>query len=127
VSEVLEIPGEAVRVRSGTTSQANPSRLALALKPTEWYQIFGLWLEGDCRMGPKEFAGNLTGPLKELPVAKACAALMRFQGIPGSTAFWSGRAGKENDTYGRNYIDAQQVIAAEVVPKLDARICAYLP
>ena len=96
----------------------------------------------------KEFGGDLLGALKGMPVAKARAALKKFPGIadPGADRIllFAGvlpvaavpsncphvlvriRTGKEDSNWGKTYRMAQEVVAAEVAAKLDARIRAYL-
>ncbi len=96
----------------------------------------------------KEFAGDLRGELKRLPVAKARAALKKFPNIadPGADRILLfggispvgavpsngpqvlvriGR-GREHENYGLNYREAQEAIEAETAASFDARRRAYL-
>jgi endonuclease III len=96
----------------------------------------------------KEFGGDLRAALGRLPVSKARAALKKFPSIadPGvdRILLFAGispvaavpsncpqvlvrlEIGQEGENYGRTYDEAQRMLAAEVPPKFDARIRAYL-
>jgi endonuclease-3 len=128
---------------------ANPSKLALALKPGGMVpELRAMRLKEIAERVQREFGGDLTTALKGLPVAKARAALKKFPNIadPGADRIllFGGispvaavpsnctqvlvriRLGQERENYGRNYREAQEIIAAESPSNFDARARAYL-
>jgi endonuclease III len=128
---------------------ANPSKLALALKPGGMVpELRAMRLKDIAERVQKEFGGDLRAVLGGLPIPKARAALKKFPNIadPGvdRILLFAGispvaavpsncphvlvrlETGKEGDNYGRTYSDAQRMIEAEVPPKFDARMRAYL-
>jgi endonuclease III len=128
---------------------ANPSQLALALKPGGMVpELRAMRLKEIAERVQKEFGGDLAGALASLPLPRARAALKKFPNIadPGADRIllFGGisplaaipsncphvlvriRLGREHENYGRTYTEAQEIVAAEVPAKLDARIRAYL-
>jgi endonuclease-3 len=128
---------------------ANPSQLALALKPGGMVpELRAMRLKEIAERIQKEFGGDLDDALKAMPLPKARAALKRFPNIadPGADRIllFGGispvaavpsncphvlvriRLGRERENYGTTYREAQQMIADEVPAKFDARIRAYL-
>ena len=128
---------------------ANPSKLALALKPGGMVpELRAVRLKEIAQRVQKEFAGDLRAGLQGLPMAKVRAALKKFPGIAGPGAdrivLFGGispvaavpsnathvmvriQAGQERENYGANYSEAQRTIAAEVPEKFDARMRAYM-
>jgi endonuclease III len=154
---------ESLKSRIGKTSRigvdpdrllaADPSQLALALKPGGMVpELRALRLKEIAARVQNEFGGDLTAALKRLSIAQARAALMKFPNIAGPGAdrilLFGGLSpvpavpsncphvlvriyrrqlpGHEHENYGRDYAFAQEIIAAEVPEKFDARIRAYL-
>jgi endonuclease III len=128
---------------------ANPSRLALALKPGGMVpEIRALRLKEIAERVQKEFAGDLPAALQGLPIPKARAALRKFPNIadPGADRIllFAGispvaavpsncphvlariQLGRDLENYGRTYNAVQEMIAAEVPATFDARSRAYL-
>jgi endonuclease-3 len=128
---------------------ADPSQLALALKPGGMVpELRGMRLKEIAERIQKEFGGDLTAALKGLPIGKARAALRKFPGIadPGADRIllFGGISpvaavpsncphvltrisiGQGRENYSRDYAEAQELIAAEVPATFDARIRAYL-
>jgi endonuclease-3 len=129
--------------------EANPARLALALKPGGMVpEIRAMRLQEIAERVQKEFGGDLPAALKGLPISKARAALKKFPSIsdPGADRILLFAAisplpavpsncphvlarirfGQERENYNRTYKAVQEIIAAEVPPTFDARIRAYL-
>src|SRR5580692_2564825 len=127
---------------------ANPVKLALALKPGGMVpELRAMRLKEIAERVQKEFGGDLREGLNGLTIARVRAALKKFPNIadPGADRIllFAGispvaavpsncphvlvriRRGKESVNWGRTYSAAQGMIAAEVPPKLDARIRAY--
>jgi endonuclease III len=127
---------------------ASSARLALALKAGGMVpELRAMRLREIVERVEKEFGGDLFSALKHMPVAQARAALKRFPNIADAGAdrilLFAGispvaavpsncphvlvriRRGRESINWGRTYSAAQEMIAAEVAPKLDARIRAY--
>ena len=128
---------------------ANPSKLALALKPGGMVpELRAMRLKEIAERIQKEFGGDLQGALMGLSVAQARAALKKFPNIadPGADRIllFSGisplaavpsncphvlvriQAGRERENYGRTYGEAQEMIAAGVPASPGARARAYL-
>jgi len=128
---------------------ANPSKLALALKPGGVVpEIRAMRLKEIAERVQKEFGGDLRAALGGIPVLKARAALKKFPNIadPGADRIllFAGispvaaipsncphvlvriELGKEPDNYGRSYSEAQRMIEVEVPAKFDSRMRAYL-
>jgi len=128
---------------------ANPTRLALALKAGGMVpELRAERLKEIAERVQKEFGGDLAGALRRLPLPKARAALKKFPGIadPGADRIllFAGvspiaavpsncphvlvriRSGQEDQNWGKTYRAAQEMVAAEVPAKFDARIRAYL-
>jgi len=128
---------------------ANPSKLALALKPGGMVpELRALRLKEIAERVQREFGGDLATAFQGLPVAKVRAALKKFPNIadPGADRIllFGGispvaavpsnctqvlvriRLGQERENYGRNYREAQEIIAAESPANFDARVRAYL-
>ncbi|MGA3205363.1 MAG: hypothetical protein ABSF12_22940 [Bryobacteraceae bacterium] len=128
---------------------ANPSKLALALKPGGMVpELRAMRLKEIAERIQREFGGDLRTGLAGLPIAKVRAALKRFPSIadPGADRIllFAGISpvaavpsncphvlvrllkGKESENYGATYKEAQRIIAEEVPAKLDARMRAYL-
>jgi len=128
---------------------ANPSKLALALKPGGMVpEIRAMRLKEIAERVQKEFGGDLLAALKGLSKARARAALKKFPGIadPGADRIllFGGispvpavpsnctqvlvriQLGQEHENYGRTYSEAQEIIEANVPATFDARIRAYL-
>jgi endonuclease-3 len=128
---------------------ANPSKLALALKPGGMVpELRAMRLKEIAERVQKEFGGDLHAALKALPIAQVRVALKKFPGIadPGADRIllFGGispvaavpsncphvlvriRAGLERENYGATYGEAQRMIAAEVPATFDGRIRAYL-
>ncbi len=128
---------------------ANPSKLTLALKPGGMApELRAMRLKEIAERVLKEFGGDLQRALTGMSISKARAALKKFPNIadPGvdRILLFAGissvaavpsncpqvlvriEIGKEGDNYGRQYADAQRIIAAEVPAKFDARMRAYL-
>jgi len=128
---------------------ANPSKLALALKPGGMVpELRAMRLKEIAERVQKEFAGDLRAALGGLPIAQVRAALKKFPSIadPGADRIllFAGmtpaaavpsncphvlvriRSGLEHENYGATYTEAQRVIAAETPATFDARIRAYL-
>jgi endonuclease-3 len=129
--------------------EANPAKLALALKPGGMVpEIRALRLKEIAERVQKEFGGDLTAAVKALPISKARAALKKFPSIadPGADRIllFAGiapvaaipsncphvlariRFGQERENYGRTYKAVQEIVAAEVPATFDARMRAYL-
>lgn len=128
---------------------ANPAKLALTLKPGGMVpELRAVRLKEIAERVQKEFGGDLRGALRGLPLAQVRAALKRFPNIadPGADriVLFGGisptaavpsncphvlvriRFGQERENYGLIYKEAQEVIAAEIPAKFDARMRAYL-
>jgi endonuclease III len=128
---------------------ANPSKLALALKPGGMVpELRAMRLKEIAERIQKEFGGDLRAGLHGLSLAKVRAALKKFPNIadPGADRIllFGGispvaavpsncphvlvriEMGQERENYGVTYKEAQQMIAAEVPAKFDARMRAYL-
>jgi endonuclease III len=128
---------------------ANPTKLALALKPGGMVpEVRAMRLKEIAERIQKEFGGDLREGLNGLPIARVRAALKNFPNIadPGADRIllFGGispvaavpsncphvlvriRLGKERENYGVNYKEAQRMIAEEVPAKFDARTRAYL-
>lgn len=128
---------------------ATPAKLALALKPGGMMpELRAMRLKEIAERVQREFGGDLRGALKGMPVLKARSALRKFPNIadPGidRILLFAGlspvaavpsncpqvlvriETGKEPENYGRQYSEAQRIIAAEVPAKIDARMRAYL-
>jgi len=128
---------------------ANPTKLALALKPGGMVpELRAMRLKEIAERIEKEFGGDLREGLKGLPITRVRAALKRFPNIadPGADRIllFGGispvaavpsncphvlvriRIGQERENYGVTYKEAQTMIAADVPAKFDARIRAYL-
>ena len=128
---------------------ANPSQLALALKPGGMVpELRAMRLKEIAERVEKEFGGDLAAAFKGLPVASVRAALRKFPNIadPGADRILLfGRIspvaavpsncphvlarielGRELENYGRTYKAVQEMIAAEVPATFDARTRAYL-
>jgi len=138
-----------IGLQPGPLLAANPSQLALALKPGGMVpEIRGMRLKEIAERAQREFGGDLAAALKGLPIPKARAALRKFPGIaePGAdrVLLFAGispvpavpsncphvlariRFGQERENYGRTYKAVQEIIAAEVPAAFDARMRAYL-
>lgn len=141
--------GKTIRISPDQLLAASSVRLAKALKPGGMVpELRATRLREIAERVEKEFGGDLSGALKQMPVAKARASLKNFPGIadPGADRIllFAGispvaavpsncphvlvriRRGKESANWGKTYSAAQEMIADEVPPKLDARIRAYL-
>ena len=132
---------------------AEPSQLALALKPGGMVpELRAMRLKEIAARIQNEFGGDLIAALKGLSIPKARAALGKFPNIAGPGAdrilLFAGLSpvaavpsncphvlvriyrrqlpGHEGENYGRDYTLAQEIIAAEVPATLDARARAYL-
>jgi len=128
---------------------ASSARLTLALKPGGMVpELRAMRLREIAERVEKEFGGDLYSALKQMPVAQTRAVLKKFPNIADAGAdrilLFAGispvaavpsncphvlvriRRGKESVNWGRTYSTAQEMIAAEVAPKLDARIRAYV-
>jgi endonuclease-3 len=128
---------------------ANPGKLAAALKPGGMVpELRAMRLKEIAERIQKEFGDDLLSALKELPIAKARAALKKFPNIadPGADRIllFAGispvaavpsncphvlvrmRKGRERDNYGVTYKEAQEMVAAEAPAKFDERMRAYL-
>ncbi len=128
---------------------ANPSKLALALKPGGMMpELRALRLKEIAERIQKEFGGDLRARLKGLSIAQVRAALKKFPGIadPGAdrVLLFGGfspvaavpsnsphvlvriQIGHEPENYGATYREAQRIVAAEVPPTFHARARAYL-
>lgn len=128
---------------------ANPTKLALALKPGGMVpELRAMRLKEIAERIQKEFDGDLREALKGVPVARVRVALKKFPNIadPGADRIllFGGmspvpaipsncphvlvriRIGQERENYGVTYKEAQSMIAAEVPAKFDARARAYL-
>jgi endonuclease-3 len=128
---------------------ANPSKLALALKPGGMVpELRAMRLKEIAERIQKEFGGDLGASLKRMPIAQARAALKKFPSIadPGADRIllFGGispaaavpsncphvlvriLAGREGENYGMTYTQAQRIIADEVPAMFDARMRAYL-
>jgi endonuclease III len=128
---------------------ANPSQLALALKPGGMFpELRGIRLQEIAARVQREFGGDLTAALKRLSASQARAALRKFPGIAGPGAdrilLFGGispvaavpsncphvlvriyrRQAREN--YGRDYAAAQEIILAGTPATFDDRTRAYL-
>jgi endonuclease III len=128
---------------------ANPSQLALALKPGGMVpELRTVRLKEVAARVQNEFGGDLTAALKGLSISQARAALRKFPGIAGPGAdrilLFGGispvaavpsncphvlvriQIGKARENYGRDYAKAQEIVAANVSAKFDARTRACL-
>lgn len=128
---------------------ASPSQLAIALKPGGMVpELRALRLKEIAERVLKEFGGDVTGALKGLPISHARAALQKFPNIanPGADRIllFGGispvaavpsncphvlvriRRGRELENYGKNYAEAQEIIAGQTPENFDARARAYL-
>jgi endonuclease III len=128
---------------------ANPSRLVLALKPGGMIpELRAMRLKEVAERVQKEFGGDLAAALHGMSLTQARAALRKSPKIaaPGADRILLfGRIspvvavpsncphvlvriqlGQERENYGRNYSEAQILIAAGAPAKFDARIRAYL-
>jgi endonuclease III len=128
---------------------ANPTKLALALKPGGMVpELRAMRLKEIAERIQKEFGGDLLEGLKGMPIARVRVALKKFSNIadPGADRIllFGGispvaavasncphvlvrlQMGKERENYGVTYKEAQSMIAAEVPAKFDARARAYL-
>jgi endonuclease-3 len=128
---------------------ANPAKLAAALKPGGMFpELRALRIKETAERVLKEFGGDLNESLRHMPLAKARAALKKFHGIadPGADRIllFAGispvaavpsncphvlvriQSGVEGGNYRSVYSQAQEILAAGVAPKADARIRAYL-
>jgi endonuclease III len=132
---------------------ADPSQLALALKPGGMVpELRALRLKEIAARVQNEFGGDLTAALKGLSIPQARAALKKFPNIAGPGAdrilLFGGLSavpavpsncphvlvriyrrqlpGHEHENYSRDYAFAQEIIAAEVPEKFDARMRTYL-
>jgi endonuclease III len=128
---------------------ASTARLTAALKPGGMVaDVRALRIKEIADRVLEEFGGDLAAALRNLPVPKARAALKTFPGIadPGADRIllFGGISpvaaipsnlpqvavrmlrGRESDNYGRNYRDAQDLIAAETPEDFAARTRAYL-
>jgi endonuclease III len=128
---------------------ANPARLALALKPGGMVpELRAMRLKEIAERIPKEFGGDLKGALRGLPLAQVRSVLKKFPniadpgadrillfgGISPAAAIPSNcphvlvriRLGQERENYNTTYSEAQEMIAADVPAKFDARQRAYL-
>jgi endonuclease-3 len=126
-----------------------PSKLALALKPGGMVpELRAMRLKEIAERVQKEFGGSLRATLKGLAVTQVRAALKKFPSIadPGADRIllFGGispvaavpsncpqvlvriQVGNDSGDYGKTYREAQRILAAEVPPKFDARIRAYL-
>lgn len=128
---------------------ANPAKLALALKPGGLVpELRAMRLKEIAERVQKEFGGDLQAALSRMTIAQVRASLKKFPGIadPGADRIllFGGISpvaavpsncthvlvriehGQERENYGHNYRGAQQLIAAALPAKFDARIRAYL-
>jgi endonuclease III len=128
---------------------ANPSKLALILKPGGMVpELRAMRLKEIAERVQKEFGGDLRAALSGLSIPRMRAALKKFPGIadPGADRIllFGGlfpiaavpsncphvlvriRAGLEHENYGATYAEAQRIITAETPATFDARIRAYL-
>jgi endonuclease III len=128
---------------------ANPSKLALALKPGGMVpELRAMRLKEIAERIQREFGGDLRAGLNGLSIAKVRAAVKKFPNIadPGADRIllFGGispvaavpsncphvlmriRKGREHENYGVNYKSVQRMIADEVPAKFDARTRAYL-
>jgi endonuclease III len=128
---------------------ANPTKLALALKPGGMVpELRAMRLKEIAERIQKEFGGDLREGLKGMTIARVRAALKSFSNIadPGADRIllFAGispvaavasncphvlvriQMGQERENYGVTYKEAQSMIAAEVPAKFDARTRAYL-
>jgi endonuclease III len=144
---------ESLKTRIGVDTvrllAANPSQLALALKPGGMVpELRAIRLKEVAARVQNDFGGDLTAALKRLSISHARAALRKFPGIAGPGAdrilLFGGISpvaavpsncphvlvriytGKGRENYGRDYADAQDIVAANVPAKFDARTRAYL-
>ncbi len=138
-----------IGVEPKTLLAASTARLTSALTPGGMVpDVRALRIKEIADRVLEEFGGDLAAALRNLPVAKARATLKTFPGIadPGAdrillfgeispvAAVPSNMPqvavrivrGKESDNYGRNYKDAQELIAAETPDGFAARTRAYL-
>lgn len=128
---------------------ANPAKLAIALKPGGMVpEVRAMRLKEIAERVLKEFGSDLATAFKGMPLAKVRAALKKFPNIadPGADRIllFGGispvaavpsnctqvlvriRRGQERENYGRNYREAQEIIAAETPANFDARARPYL-
>jgi endonuclease-3 len=128
---------------------ADPKQLAMALKAGGMVpELRAMRLKEIAERVQKEFDGDLYGALKRMPLPEARAALKKFPNIadPGADRIllFAGispiaavpsncphvlvriQLGQERKNYGRTYTEAQEILAAGVPAKLDARSRAYL-
>src|SRR5580692_9478013 len=136
-------------ISPGQLLAASSARLTLALKPGGMVpELRAMRLREIAERVEKEFGGDLLSGLKQMPIAQARAALKKFPNIADAGAdrilLFAGispvaavpsncphvlvriQRGPESVNWGRTYSAAQEMIAAGVAPKLDARIRAYL-
>jgi endonuclease III len=128
---------------------ANPSQLALALKPGGMVpELRAIRLKEIAARVQQDFGGDLTASLKGLSIPKARAALRKFPGIAGPGAdrilLFGGispvaavpsncphvlvriNIGQGRENYSRDYAEAQEIVAAGAPAKFHARTRAYL-
>ncbi|HVO97279.1 MAG TPA: hypothetical protein VMT15_04395 [Bryobacteraceae bacterium] len=128
---------------------ANPSKMALALKPGGMVpELRTMRLKEIAERVQKEFGGDLPRALKALPIARARTVLKKFPNIadPGADRIllFAGlsplaavpsncphvlvriRAGRERENYGVTYKEAQRMIEEETPKTFAARTRAYL-
>jgi endonuclease III len=129
--------------------KANPTKLAMALKPGGMVpELRAMRLKEIAERIEREFGGDLLDGLKGMPITGVRAALKKFPNIadPGADRIllFGGispvaavpsncphvlvriQKGKERENYGVTYQAAQKMIAEEVPAKFDARMRAYL-
>jgi endonuclease-3 len=132
-----------------TLLAANPSKLAVALKPGGMVpELRAMRLKEIAERIQREFGGDLRAGLSGMSIEKVRAALKKFPNIadPGADRIllFGGISpvaavpsncphvliriskGRERENYGVNYKEAQRMIAEEVPAKFDARMRAYL-
>lgn len=128
---------------------ANPSKLALALRPGGMVpELRAMRLKEIAERIQREFGGDLRAGLSGMSIPKVRAALKKFPNIadPGADRIllFGGispvaavpsncphvlmriRKGREYENYGVNYKSVQRMIAEEVPAKFDPRMRAYL-
>ncbi len=128
---------------------ANPSKLALALKPGGMVpELRAMRLKEIAERVQREFGGDLLEGLKGLTIPKIRAALKKFPNIadPGADrillfarvspaaavpsncphVLLRVQVGLERENYGLTYKEAQSMIAEGVAATFDARMRAYL-
>ncbi len=138
-----------IAISPGQLLTASSAQLTLALKAGGMVpELRAMRLREIAERVEKEFGGDLLSGLKQMPVAQARAALKKFPNIADAGAdrilLFAGispiaavpsncphvlvriQRGPESVNWGRTYSAAQEMIEAEVAPKLDARIRAYV-